>query len=116
MRRIENCYLCGSTADLTNDHVPPKSFFQPARAKNLITVRCCKKCNHAYSLDDEAILIWLTSVAGNRSEGIVDFKKHSGTDAQEKAQDSVDKLKEHVKIETVKLPTGPSKIAFELLS
>lgn len=39
MRRVENCYLCGATDGLTDDHVPPKSFFPTPRPKNLITVR-----------------------------------------------------------------------------
>ena len=109
MRRIENCYLCGSTADLTNDHVPPKSFFPPPRPKNLITVRCCKKCNHAYSLDDEAILIWLTSVASINPKGLW-ILRNTVAPILKKKHKLRGHVKEHVKVETVMLPTGPAKL------
>jgi hypothetical protein len=60
------CYLCGATQDLTRDHVPPANLFPEPRPSNLITVPCCKACNQSYSLDDEAMRVWLAA-AENRS-------------------------------------------------
>src|SRR5260221_14492806 len=59
-------YLCGATQDLTRDHVPPANLFPPPRPGDLITVPCCKNCNQSYSLDDEAMRVWLAAAA-NRS-------------------------------------------------
>lgn len=48
-----NCFLCGSTENLTDDHIPPKCIFAPPRPTNLITVRACFTCNNSFKLDDE---------------------------------------------------------------
>ena len=60
------CYLCGATQDLTRDHVPPANLFPEPRPSDLITVPCCRNCNQGYSLDDEAMRVWLAAAA-NRS-------------------------------------------------
>ena len=65
-RQPARCYLCGGTQDLTRDHVPPANLFPEPRPSNLITVPCCRNCNQSYSLDDEAMRVWL-SAAENRS-------------------------------------------------
>ena len=49
----EKCFLCGSTEDLTRDHIPPANLFKPPLPTDLITVTCCRKCNGSYSLDEE---------------------------------------------------------------
>jgi hypothetical protein len=64
-----NCYLCGSTENLTRDHIPPKGFFTPDSKANLITVPCCKACNASYSKDDEAMRAWLTSSVFTSQQG-----------------------------------------------
>ncbi len=52
------CVYCGDTSDLTHDHIPPKSLFNKPRPSNLITVWACRKCNKAFSKDDD--YFWLT--------------------------------------------------------
>ncbi len=56
-----SCYLCGTTTDLTDDHVPPEGFFPKPKPGNLITVRCCRTCNNGWSKDDDAIRLWISS-------------------------------------------------------
>lgn len=108
MRRIENCYLCGATDDLTNDHVPPKSFFPTPRPKNLITVRCCRNCNQQFGLDDEAMLIWLSSVDSINDKGkwILNNTVRPKLKKKEKLRKRV---AEHIRIETINLPNGPAR-------
>jgi hypothetical protein len=57
------CVYCGSTADLTRDHIPPKSLFNKPPPPNLITVCACAKCNKAFSLDDDYFWLVLASRA-----------------------------------------------------
>ncbi|MEK7263824.1 MAG: hypothetical protein AAB071_04865 [Bacteroidota bacterium] len=52
-KKIEKCFLCNSTDDITDDHIPPKNIFKPPLPNNLITVASCKKCNNSYSKDEE---------------------------------------------------------------
>jgi len=61
--RRPHCYICGSTADLTDDHIPPKSFFPIGQRENLFTADCCKDCHRRLSMDDEAARLWLSSAA-----------------------------------------------------
>lgn len=53
----KSCIYCGSTDDLTKDHIPPKTLFPKPRPSNLITVPCCENCNSSFSLDDEYIQV-----------------------------------------------------------
>ncbi|MDO8618339.1 MAG: HNH endonuclease [Candidatus Daviesbacteria bacterium] len=64
---MKSCYLCGSTENLTKDHIPPKNLFPTPKPKNLITVWCCKKCNEKFSLIDESFRVFTSSVI-NRSQ------------------------------------------------
>jgi hypothetical protein len=54
------CVYCGSTEDLTDDHVPPKTLFPKPRPSNLITVRSCRECNEGASKDDEYFRLMLS--------------------------------------------------------
>ena len=49
------CIYCGSTENLTDEHIPPKNIFPKPRPNNiqLVTVPACKECNRGYSKDDE---------------------------------------------------------------
>ena len=47
------CAYCGSTDNLTKDHVPPKNLFPEPRPLDLITVPACKRCHSRTSKDDE---------------------------------------------------------------
>lgn len=55
-KRTGRCVICGeSDVPLTDDHLPPKSFFSEPipNNSNLITVKGCLKCNGGSSVDDE---------------------------------------------------------------
>jgi len=47
------CAYCGSSDNLTDDHVPPKNLFPKPRPNNLITVPACANCLSSTSKDDE---------------------------------------------------------------
>jgi hypothetical protein len=47
------CIYCGSTDELSVDHIPPKNLFPKPRPSNLITVPSCRACNEGASKDDE---------------------------------------------------------------
>lgn len=64
---INICYLCGSTKNLTRDHIPPKNLFPSPKPTNLATVFCCKKCNEEYTLIDESFRVFVSSTL-NRSK------------------------------------------------
>ncbi len=66
---IKKCYLCGSIHNLTRDHIPPKGFFRPPLPTNLITVPCCRSCNEAHSLDDEAFRAFASALMGRSKQG-----------------------------------------------
>ena len=48
-----SCVYCGSTTQITREHVFPKNLFPPPRPRNLITVPACESCNKSYDQDDE---------------------------------------------------------------
>jgi hypothetical protein len=51
--KSDKCFLCGTTENLTRDHIPPKNLFKPPLPTNLITIAACLNCNNSYSLDEE---------------------------------------------------------------
>jgi hypothetical protein len=64
------CVYCGATDRITNDHVPPKSFFPRPRPNNLRTVPACFACNNTASKDEEYFLAALMfSDAGVTASG-----------------------------------------------
>src|SRR5260221_7991451 len=67
---MDKCYLCGSTKNLTRDHVPPEGFFPPPKPTNLITLPCCEDCHRPLSLQDEAFRLWVASVANASDAGL----------------------------------------------
>jgi hypothetical protein len=52
----EKCVYCGHDPGITDDHVPPKSFFPQPRPSNLITVPACNKCNSSVGMDEDYFL------------------------------------------------------------
>lgn len=66
---MKTCYLCGSTDNLTKDHIPPKNLFPSPKPTNLITVWCCKKCNEKFSLIDESFRVFTSSVINKSQSG-----------------------------------------------
>lgn len=64
---MKSCYICGSTKDLTKDHIPPKNLFPFPKPTNLATALCCKRCNEEYALIDESFRVFVSSTL-NRSK------------------------------------------------
>jgi hypothetical protein len=56
--QIQACVYCGSTTEITRDHIPPQNLFNKPRPNNLITVPACIECNKGFEVDDE--YFWLT--------------------------------------------------------
>jgi len=59
----KSCIFCGSSEDMTVDHIPPKALFPEPRPSNMLTVPCCKRCNELFSKDDEYFRTVLVSHA-----------------------------------------------------
>jgi len=49
--------------------VPPKNLFPEPRPTNLITVKCCAKCNHDYSKDDQLFRVWVAASIARSNAG-----------------------------------------------
>ena len=49
------CVYCGAKGPITDDHVPPRSFYPPMPPANLITVPSCRKCNVEFSKEDDYV-------------------------------------------------------------
>jgi hypothetical protein len=64
-----HCYICGSKVNLTEDHIPPKSFFPVGQRQNLFTADCCEDCHRCLSMDDEVARFWLSSAASASPAG-----------------------------------------------
>ena len=50
------CVYCDSLPGVTQDHVPPKSFFPKPRPDDLIKVPACRSCNEGAAKDEELFL------------------------------------------------------------
>jgi hypothetical protein len=101
----EVCYLCGSTKDMTRDHIPPEGFFPPDAKENLITVPCCFRCNNSFTLDDEATRLWLASCrpASDQAKWIWENKV---LDTLARSPKLKAHIQQHVKVTYVPTPTG----------
>jgi hypothetical protein len=58
----ERCCLCNVRIAETDEHVPPRSWFERPYPDNLITVRACEECNHGSHLDDDYLLTFLCAM------------------------------------------------------
>lgn len=66
-RKIGQCIYCGNVAQISKDHVIPKSLFVRPLPSNLITVPCCDSCNNNKSQNDDFLRDLLTTdVFGNQ--------------------------------------------------
>jgi len=54
--KVPICVYCSLVRAVTQDHVPPKSFFPKPRPLDLITVPSCKSCNEGSGIDEELFL------------------------------------------------------------
>jgi hypothetical protein len=70
----KRCYLCGKTVSQTpegkleRDHLPPQNLFLEPKPSNLITVPCCKSCNHAQHKDDESFRVVVTGFLNRNAQ------------------------------------------------
>ncbi len=56
------CVYCATLGEVTDDHVPPRSFYGSVPPKNLITVPACKSCNQGFGqIDDYVRLVLVTT-------------------------------------------------------
>lgn len=75
-KKIENCIYCGNQTEVTDDHVPPKSFFPKPRPSNLITVSSCFDCNNKFGKDEEFFLAsFMFTDAGTSDAGKLLWKE-----------------------------------------
>lgn len=60
------CVNCGSTIQITKDHIPPRCIFSKPWPENLITVPCCEKCRKDQSMDDEYFRTIIATSGGSQ--------------------------------------------------
>lgn len=65
MKTAQTCYWCGAER-VSDDHVPPKSFFPENRRVDLIKVPACKKHNEDFSKLDEKFRLYFQMTADSR--------------------------------------------------
>jgi len=99
MIKHKPCIFCGSTTDVTKDHVPPKSLFPKPRPNNLITVPSCRKCNESTQENDEQLSIFISMLSG--MEGDIEKKLHDKT---RRAFQKNNQFKKKLKEEKLRLP------------
>src|SRR5450432_1906735 len=63
-QKTGQCIYCGSRGPVTDDHVPPRSFYPKNPPKNLITVPCCSVCNGEFAKNDDYVRLVLTTTEG----------------------------------------------------
>lgn len=64
------CVYCSNNLGMTQDHVPPKSFFPRPRPSDLITVPSCQQCNQGAGKEEEFFLAtFMFSEAGSTPAG-----------------------------------------------
>ncbi|MBL1141439.1 MAG: hypothetical protein HND53_05335 [Proteobacteria bacterium] len=78
-RLINGCLYCGGKAE-TRDHVPSRIFLEAPFPDNLPVVGACKKCNQAFSLDEQYLVCLLECVlAGTTDPKIIKNPKIART-------------------------------------
>lgn len=103
----DRCFLCGTTGNLTREHIPPKNLFPKPRPSNLHTVPCCEPCNNGGSKEDEYLRVAASSlinanpIGKERFERVIESTVPSGRIKKEIAD--VSDLVEPVTLQT---PTG----------
>lgn len=67
--RKGSCAYCGREAELTDDHIPPKSLFPKSLWGRLLKIPSCNECNGGASKDDEYLRTMVgLSAKGERDE------------------------------------------------
>jgi hypothetical protein len=97
---MTHCYLCGTTENITQDHIPPKGFFLPPLPNNLITVPCCHNCNDLYKNDDEAARAFFSAYRWQSDKGMLIWKSKVVGSTFKRSP----KLKAHIRESLLHLP------------
>lgn len=101
---MSRCYLCGSTENLTRDHIPPESFFPPPKPTNLITVPCCEKCHKPLCLQDEAFRVWVAAAADKSPAGHWIWEQGVVESSFKRSPKLFDNVRKHVQMSQFRLP------------
>lgn len=64
--RQGECIYCGGRGEVTDDHVPPRSFYGKIPPKNIITVPACEPCNIGFSKNDDYVRLVLTTTESGK--------------------------------------------------
>ena len=100
------CYICGTRdAPLTDDHIPPESFFLKGDRRNLFKAPLCEPCHRPLSPDDEVMRFFFSIVDGVSESGRRIFveKAHPKMRAKPKLWAQV---QEYLKPMIVETPAG----------
>ena len=69
-----HCYICGAhTVALTDDHIPPESFFLKGDRRDLFEAPLCEPCHKPLSLDDDLMRFFLSLVDGASESALPGF-------------------------------------------
>lgn len=68
-RLIDGCIYCGGLSD-TRDHVPSRSLLDAPLPENLPVVGACRKCNNAFSSDEEYFVCLLETVLRGSADAV----------------------------------------------
>ena len=68
-RLIDGCIYCGGLPD-TRDHVPTRSLLNAPLPENLPVVGACRKCNNAFSPDEEYFVCLLETVLRGSTDAV----------------------------------------------
>lgn len=68
-RLIDGCIYCGGLPD-TREHVPSRSLLDAPLPENLPVVGACRKCNNAFSSDEEYFACILETVLRGSTEAV----------------------------------------------
>jgi hypothetical protein len=100
------CYLCGTSDNLTRDHIPPAAFFPKPRPKNLITIPCCLTCNNAWSDGDDIVRLYLTGPLGRSPAGDSIWESRVVTNTLRRRPALVDELLRKMKDVVIETEAG----------
>ena len=66
---------CSSVTDLTDEHVPPSSWFIDPKPDNMLTVPACRGCNAAFGRDDDEFRLSLGALVGMDTPETIEFNR-----------------------------------------
>lgn len=103
-----HCYICGTTQNLTKDHIPPKAFFPPDTRENLITAPLCCSCHSPFKNMDEQMRVWISAGAAATSEKAKWIWKNKVVNSTFKRSPTLRKYiaEKHLRKMSVETPSG----------